>query len=126
MTMLIQSFVAAKNRLPTNFRIRYLAKRSVAENDQAFPGARAMDATEGGMSYIIIHRSYSYIEEEIRRLFAHAQDVQVLVERRHEDRRRFDVPSDRERRKERGPRRQETTPMLEVVLSIGETHQAAR
>lgn len=116
MTMLIQSFVEVKDRLPINFRIRYLAKRRAAQNDQSFPGAMAMNATGEGMSYIVIHPSYGYLEDEIRRLFAHVPDVQVLVERRQGERRRLGVPLDAERRKPKRTRRMEAVPMLEVIL----------
>ena len=86
-----------------------------------FPGflmkiAKATDPPEpgAGMMSIIIRRPYAYLDKELYSTFEGQEDVKVLVDRRHGERRTRTQPVELERRRtdRRGPKEE----LVEVVL----------
>ncbi len=88
-----------------------------------FPGflmkiAKATDSREEGpgMMSIIIRRPYAYLDKELYSTFEGEEDVKVLVDRRHSERRRTRTqPVELERR--RTDRRRPKEELVEVSLS---------
>ncbi len=87
-----------------------------------FPGflmkiAKATDPPEpgAGMMSIIIRRPYAYLDKELYSTFEGQEDVKVLVDRRHGERRTRTQPVELERRRtdRRGPKEE----LVEVLLS---------
>ncbi len=87
-----------------------------------FPGflmkiAKATDPPEpgAGMMSIIIRRPYAYLDKELYGTFEGQEDVKVLVDRRHGERRTRTQPVELERRRtdRRGPKEE----LVEVLLS---------
>ena len=69
-----------------------------------------------GMSYVIIHKDYSYLEPVVRAKFEGAEDIKVVVDRRlseHvEDAGRPPVA------RRFVPQRRASVPMLEILLNV--------
>jgi len=87
-----------------------------------FPGflmkiAKATDPPQpgAGMMSIIIRRPYAYLDKELYSTFEGQEDVKVLVDRRHGERRTRTQPVELERRRtdRRGPKEE----LVEVLLS---------
>ena len=79
--------------------------------------AKATDPPEPGpgMMSIIIRRPYAYLDKELYSTFEGQEDVKVLVDRRHGERRTRNQPVELERRRtdRRGPKEE----LVEVSLS---------
>ncbi len=68
-------------------------------------------------SYVIIRREYSYLEPLVRSVFADADDVTVLIDRRAKDRQA--VPSLHESTTAgNGSDRRASTPMLDILINV--------
>ena len=79
--------------------------------------AKATDPPEpgAGMMSIIIRRPYAYLDKELYSTFEGQEDVKVLVDRRHGERRTRTQPVELERR--RTDRRGAKEELVEVLLS---------
>jgi len=79
--------------------------------------AKATSPSEpgAGMMSIIIRQPYAYLEKELYSTFEGQEDVKVLVDRRHGERRTRTQPVELERRRtdRRGPKEE----LVEVSLS---------
>lgn len=71
------------------------------------------DREDAKMS-IIIQQPYAYLEEELRKVFDEQGDVQIIVDRRHGERRASRQPSAEERR--RADRRRLKEVLVEVAM----------
>ncbi len=69
---------------------------------------------KGGLFHVIIHRPYSYLEDEIRRVFAGREDVRIIIDRRYEERRRQDVPIMINRRA--ADRRRSVDELIKIII----------
>ena len=69
-----------------------------------------------GMTYIVIRRAYAHLEGELRRAFESREDVKVIVDRRHRERRTSPEPVMVERRS--ADRRRAKEELVEV-LTVG-------
>lgn len=61
-------------------------------------GFQREESRETGLLVIIIRRPFAHLEERFRRVFEGQEDVKVIVDRRHGDRRRSAEPVGLERR----------------------------
>ena len=68
-----------------------------------------------GMMSIIIHPSYVYLEEELRKTFEDQGDVRIIVDRRRAERRVSQQPITIDRR--RADRRSPKEELVNVVIS---------
>lgn len=66
------------------------------------------------MVHIIVRRQYAYVAEVLRRVFAEREDIKVIVDRRHGERRQTQQLASIERRQ--GERRRPKGEILEVVI----------
>ena len=71
---------------------------------------------QAGQMSIIIKRPYVHLEKELRTAFGRQEDVQLIVDRRHGERRRKNQQVSVERRKT--DRRKEKEMLVEVIISI--------
>jgi hypothetical protein len=77
--------------------------------------ASARPGEGAGMTYIVIHQSYAYLETELRHVFPAASgDVHVIVDRRYGERRTSSPPAAVERR--RAERRRPKEAVADVVI----------
>jgi hypothetical protein len=67
------------------------------------------------MMSIVIRRPYAFLEKELRSIFEGQEDVKVIVDRRHAERRRGQQPVGSERR--RADRRNTKRKLVELILS---------
>ena len=69
-----------------------------------------------GTMTIIVQRPYAHLEKELRTTFQGQEGVNVIVDRRHEERRLAEQPVAVERR--RADRRTEGEELIRVLLSV--------
>lgn len=67
-----------------------------------------------GMTYIVVRRPYAYLEEELRVAFEGQDDVKVIVDKRHAERRTSEQPPPAERR--HADRRRVKEELMEVLM----------
>jgi hypothetical protein len=72
------------------------------------------------MSIVVIRRPYSYLAPVVHLAFKGAEDVQILVDRRVQDRRRQSTPVPVDRRRRTGDRRR-SSPMLDIIIDLGKS-----
>lgn len=77
-----------------------------------------------GMTYIVIRRSYAYLEDEVRRVFAGREDIKIVVDRRSGERRATQQPVRVERR--RTDRRRAKEELVEVLIVEGTADPSPR
>ena len=79
--------------------------------------AKATNPPEGGagMMSIIIRRPYAHLKEELCRAFEGQEDVKVIVDKRHGERRTSQEPVAMERRQ--ADRRSPKEELVEVLIS---------
>lgn len=83
-----------------------------------FTGAFRREESSGrGLLYIILRRPFAHLEERFRRVFEGQEDVKVLVDRRHRERRSGAQPVASERRQ--ADRRGAKDEVGEVVVLEG-------
>ena len=70
----------------------------------------------GGKMYIIIRRPFAYLEQELRRTFGQKDNVEVIIDRRSEE--RGQPAADSHNGLHQDENRRMKSEMLEVVLSI--------
>lgn len=68
-------------------------------------------------SYVIIRREYSYLEPLVRSVFADADDVTVLIDRRAKDRQMIPSLSEDMAIRNGGDRRL-SAPMLDILINV--------
>ena len=67
-------------------------------------------------SYVILRKPYTYLEPVVRAMFAEAEDVVILVDRRWHERRQGPANGGTEDRRSAGDRRL-STPMLDILIA---------
>ncbi len=119
MEILIQSVLQEARRLRLKLHLRYLHAEQTAGPAAGALGRRMhlQPGSPSAMSYVIISRSYQYLEPVVRQLFRQAPDVQVLVDRRWHTRRMVHRAAAAERRS-RADRRV-SAPMLDILIDVG-------
>ena len=123
MEILIQSVLQNLKRWGSSVHIRYLERKGQPV-EKSRNGKNGKDLEHTGKSremrnpsYVIIHKSYSYLEAVVRSMFEEAEDVSVLVDRRFHERRQVSVfLGVKDLRKHRDRRR--STPMLDILISV--------
>lgn len=70
---------------------------------------------EAGIMTIVVHRAYAHLERELRRAFKGQEDVKVILDRRHGERRKSMKAIAADRRK--ADRRHRKEDIVEVVVS---------
>ena len=122
MEILVQSLLQKARKLNASVHIRYsaLVTPDIHANDpERVPNA--LDTTRGPVrmnSYVIIRREYSYLEPLVRSIFADADDVSVLIDRRSEERGDTAAgPAEKEARST--VERRSSTPMLDILINVG-------
>jgi hypothetical protein len=68
-------------------------------------------------SYVIIHEPYTYLEPVVRTMFAEAEDVKVIVDRRIQERRQAPASLGIGNRRKWRDRRQ-AAPMLDILITV--------
>lgn len=120
MEILIRPVLRQAQQLRLSLHLRFLhAPHAPADTEDPGAGpARARARIPSGMSYVIIHRPYEYLEPTVRELFRQAADVEIIVDRRWRDRRTEPpVACEGPERRVRGDRRA-SLPMLDVLISV--------
>ena len=89
-------------RLPAGFLLRIAKATQLSDEEH-----RRMD--------IIIRQPYAHLEEELRTTFEGQKDVNVILDRRFDDRRAITQPVETDRRK--SGRRMQKEELVQVVIS---------
>jgi hypothetical protein len=119
--ILIQSFMERAQQLGSSFHIRYRDNKGV-------PSVKSATGKEGELSpqtekaekkrsYVVIHKSYTYLEPVVRSMFEGAEDVQIVVDRRWHERRQAVVSGVENRRVPASDRRR-STPILDILINV--------
>ena len=93
MDILIQSFLGFAERLNSSIHIRYWERKGQptqrSGNGNGKEDALPVDKGRNGRkaSYVIIRQPYTYLEPVVRSVFEGAEDVRVVTDRRHHERR---------------------------------------
>lgn len=120
MEILIHSLLDNVRKFNTSLHIRYYADAHPpgegAGSDPQRRESRSPEGTTVMTSYVIIRREFSYLEPIIRSVFNEATDVNVLIDRRVEDRRDDAPPEIGDRR--RPSNRRASTPMLDIIINV--------
>ena len=87
---------------PPKFTMRIAKKAQLSEE-------------EAGIMTIVVQRPYAHLEKELRRAFKGQEDVKVILDRRHGERRKRPQAVAAERRK--ADQRRPTEEIVEVVVS---------
>jgi hypothetical protein len=123
MEILIQSVLQNAKRWGSSVHIRYLERKGQpVEKSRNGKNGKDLELTGKSRemrnpSYVIIHKSYSYLDPVVRSMFEEAEDVRVLVDRRFHERRQVSVfLGVKDLRKHRDRRR--STPMLDILISV--------
>lgn len=72
----------------------------------------------GKKSYVIIHNAYTYLEPVIRSMFAEAEDVQIVVDRRFRDRRQGSAGHVTTDKRRLVSDRRLSSPMLDILINV--------
>jgi hypothetical protein len=121
MEILIQSVLQKVVRLGSSVHIRYSERN-------AHPPATSGDGKKVGMgkeregdermtSYVILRKPYTYLEPVVRAMFAEAEDVEIMVDRRWHERRQGRANGGTEDRRNASNRRL-STPMLDILINV--------
>ena len=123
MEILIQSVLQNLKRWGSSVHIRYLERKGQpVEKSRNGQNGKDLELTGKSRemrnpSYVIIHKSYSYLDPVVRSMFEEAEDVRVLVDRRFHERRQVSVfLGVKDLRKHLDRRR--STPMLDILISV--------
>ena len=123
MEILIHSVLQNAKRFGSSVHIRY-SERKEEPVDKSGNGKNGGDVELPGKSeeitttsYVIIHQPYTYLEPVVRSMFAEAEDVKVIVDRRFHERRRASARSRISNRRKQRDRRQ-TAPMLDILINV--------
>jgi hypothetical protein len=105
--------------------LRYLEKVRDAVDEElgggnAQPAVRKQPRNETAMSIIVIRRPYSFLAPVVHLAFQGAEDVEIIVDRRVQVRRRQSTPVPVDRRQQTGDRRK-SSPMLDVIIDLDES-----
>ena len=123
MDILIHSVLQNAKRFGSSVHIRY-SERKEEPVDKSGNGKNGRDVDLPGKSeeitttsYVIIHKPYTYLEPVVRSMFAEAEDVKVIVDRRLHERRQGPASLGVDNRRKRRDRR-EAAPMLDILINV--------
>ena len=123
MEILIHSVLQNAKRFGSSVHIRY-SERKEEPVDKSGNGKNGGDVELPGKSeeirttsYVIIHQPYTYLEPVVRSMFAEAEDVKVIVDRRFQERRQGPASLGIDNRRKRRERRQ-AAPMLDILINV--------
>jgi hypothetical protein len=121
MDILIHSLLDKVRNFNASLHIRYYSQMHAPAESRATAEQRVQSHSAEGSkpmtSYVIIRREYSYLEPLIRSMFEDAPDVNVLIDRRSEDRREPPAPPTEAERRSSTDRRA-STPMLDILINV--------
>jgi len=121
MEILIQSVVQNARRSGSSVHIRY-SERKEHPAEESGNGKKVVISGQPGeskrtISYVIIHKPYTYLEPVVRSMFEEAEDVKVIVDRRFRERRSgpasYPITSLRKRQD-----RRQAVPMLDILINV--------
>jgi len=122
MEIVPDSFLEFASSRISHIHVSYLGKEGASGDNagdagEAQPSADERHGNHKRMSLVVIRQPYSFLASAVRSMFEGDEDVQVIIDRRKEDRRRESLPVVIERRIERIDRRN-SFPILDVVMDL--------
>jgi hypothetical protein len=124
MEIVIQSFLEKAQRLGSPIHIRYWQKPTqppgkpmIGENGKEAALSPQTEFPARKTSFVIIHKSYTYLEPVVRSMFEGAEDVQIVVDRRWRERRQAVVSGVENRRNPTSDRRR-SAPILDILINV--------
>lgn len=121
MDILIHSLLDKVRKFNTSLHIRYYMQQRPTGNPGEPVGQHDEPSAEGSKSmtsYVIIRREYSYLEPLIRSMFEDAPDVNVLIDRRSEDRHERQISPGESTHQSAVLDRRASTPMLDILINV--------
>jgi len=123
MDILIHSVLQNAKRFGSSVHIRY-SERKEEPVDKSGNGKNGGGVELPGKSeeiraasYVIVHQPYAYLEPVVRSMFAEAEDVKVIVNRRCQERRQGPASLGIDNRRKMRDRRQ-AAPMLDILINV--------
>jgi hypothetical protein len=122
MEIVPDSFLDFASPKSTRIQVRYFGKEGQRVNDGENSRETQLTPDEQGRNHkraslVVIRQPYSFLASAVRSMFEGDDDVQVIIDRRKEDRRRRSVPVVIDRRAETRDRRG-SFPILDVVMDL--------
>jgi hypothetical protein len=119
MEILIQSVLQKGARLGSSVQIRYseIKTHPRLENGKKVGMGKETGGDRSMTSYVILRKPYTYLEPVVRAMFAEAEDVEIMVDRRWHERRQGAANGGTEERRSARDRRL-STPMLDILINV--------